>query len=108
MKAVKLVVVAMGVVLFVGLISLVLMWKQKQGAPPEGAFIPTSVATPAGIDPYQADLPLPKGAKVVEIGSADRMVDLLVSHADGSLALYQIRRHDGVLTGVVQLGDQAQ
>jgi len=100
MKALKVVVIGMGVFLILGFVALFVQWNQKRGAKiPEASPTVATAATVA----EAAEIALPDGSRILEMASGERFIDLLVAHPDGTRAVYQIRRNDGRVAGIVAI-----
>jgi len=96
MKAVKVLVVAMGVVLIGGFAALFVTWNTRHtttAAAPKPLPI-AAVTTESTVD-------LPPGHRVVHIAASAAHVDLLVEGPDGHQTLYQNARASGRVTGII-------
>ncbi len=99
MKALKLGVILMAVLLTGGFAVLgATWWKSRDGG------IPTHSATSS--DPasrWQTSLGLPPGSRVTTLNSESRTLDMVVTLPDGEQMIYLVRRKDGQITGEVHL-----
>lgn len=99
MTALKAAVVLMGVALVVGFTALFVMWADERAASQGGVV--AAVAT-AEREPVDAVVPIPPGARVLRVASGPERVDVLVENPDGTRDLYQIRRDDGEVAGILR------
>jgi hypothetical protein len=104
----KALVIFMGVVIAVGFIVVFVELGRRIVRPPATeplqAGPPTAPAGPAAKPRSfgEISLPIPEGAKVESVTSADARTVVLVRMGDGSAALYVIDPASGALLGVVR------
>ena len=107
----KALVVFMGVVIAVGFIVVFVELGRRIVRPtatePLQAGAPTVPAGPAAKPRSfgEVSLPIPEGARVESVSSADGRTVVLVRLRDGAAALYVIDPASGALLGVVRLGE---
>ncbi|MBI5136189.1 MAG: hypothetical protein HZA24_02510 [Nitrospirae bacterium] len=104
MKALKVIVVGMAVVLVAGFVALFVTWQDRRVARRE-------VPAPAAARPPEAGdgrVVLPAGSRVVGVASAETMLDVLVENGDGTRDVYQVARDGGgAVQGVLRFRPEA-
>jgi hypothetical protein len=80
-RALKILVVVMGVLIVAGTVTLVTLIVQRAGGVVAGG------GAPAGGEPWQASLGLPEGARIAGIAATDRGLAVLVTRPGGEVVL---------------------
>jgi hypothetical protein len=93
MRALKALVIGMGVLIVAGIVVLVYAIVDKAGAPETASFAP-------------AEIVIPKGAAVAETALGDGRIALRLRLADGSGRLILIDAATGRVTGTMELKKQ--
>lgn len=96
MRIAQAAVVVMTLVLVIGASVLVVRWNAKRGPRAEA----NSVTAPGYA--VGGEIPLPAGSRVLSTSSGEHFVDVLVEHADGSRAVYQVERASAEVAGVIR------
>lgn len=111
MKAIKALVIGMGILIVVGL--GVLVWGLLRSGKELGQTAPVQVplaggeaAAPGGY--YATDLALPAGARVVGMESVGGLLALHIAGKDGPDTLLMLDPRTGRLAGTVILGTEAR
>lgn len=105
MRALKVLVVAMGVLLLAG-VAVVIVTIMTRLAQHPAATAPVAAAEGRPVPFGTTSLALPAGARVIEMQSAGRRLALHLRHADGSEALLILDPDTGTEIGTIELKPQ--
>jgi DNA-binding beta-propeller fold protein YncE len=97
-RALQAVVIVMGVVIVVGFAALFVTWGQRHLA-----SAPAPAAAPRVVEQApDVRVPIPEGARVVDVSPGGAFVDVLVENPDGTRDVLTVRRADGAVAGTLR------
>jgi hypothetical protein len=103
-RALQAVVIVMGVVIVVGFAALFVTWgKRHLASVPAAGPASAPAAAPQMVERApDVRVPIPEGARVVDVSPGGAFVDVLVENPDGTRDVLTVRRADGAVAGTLR------